>query len=188
MFFFFFSLCWFLTAEPEALPGEIVKPGQERSLTGSFIYGNLQHWLDNCPWTDSTHQAQMDNSIGRIWLSKRTENGTRILEYDINMNMKLTLAVTQEIDLDALLFLTGRLLHLAGVVIGTTVWGTHWVETDVGTVDVADAPAEPEGISQDNYYHKNKLLFIIIIIQCKNAKYCENLIKHWAWLEESQNI
>lgn len=33
----------------------------------------------------------------------------------------LTLAVTQVLDLNALLFLTGRFLHLAGVVIGTAV-------------------------------------------------------------------
>lgn len=53
----------------------------------------------------------------------------------------LTLAVAQVLDLDALLLLTGRLLHLAGVVIGTTVGGTHRVEADVGTVDVANTPA-----------------------------------------------
>lgn len=56
----------------------------------------------------------------------------------------LTLAVAQVLDLDAFLLLTGRFLHLAGVVIGTTVWGTHWVEADVGTVDVADTPTEQE--------------------------------------------
>lgn len=56
----------------------------------------------------------------------------------------LTLAVTQVLDLDALLFLAGRLLHLAGVVIGTAVWGAHRVEADVRAVDVANAPAERE--------------------------------------------
>lgn len=52
----------------------------------------------------------------------------------------LTLAVAQVLDLDALLLLTGRLLHLAGVVIGATVRGAHRVEADVGAVDVANAP------------------------------------------------
>lgn len=33
----------------------------------------------------------------------------------------LTLAVTQVLDLNALLFLTGHFLHLAGVVIGTAI-------------------------------------------------------------------
>lgn len=33
----------------------------------------------------------------------------------------LTLAVTQVLDLNALLFLTGSFLHLAGVVIGTAI-------------------------------------------------------------------
>lgn len=56
----------------------------------------------------------------------------------------LTLAVTQVLDLDALLFLTGRFLHLAGVVIGTAVRGAHRVEADVGAVDVANTPAERE--------------------------------------------
>lgn len=56
----------------------------------------------------------------------------------------LTLAVAQVLDLDAFLLLTGRLLHLAGVVIGTTVWCTHRVEADVGTIDVANTPAEQE--------------------------------------------
>lgn len=50
--------------------------------------------------------------------------------------------MAQVLDLDALLLLTGCLLHLAGVVIGTTIWGAHWVEADVGTVDVADTPNE----------------------------------------------
>ena len=54
----------------------------------------------------------------------------------------LTLAVAQVLDLDAFLLLTGRLLHLAGVVIGTSVRGTHRVEADVGAVDVANTPAE----------------------------------------------
>lgn len=56
--------------------------------------------------------------------------------------LALTLAVAQVLDLDTFLLLTGLLLHLAGVVIGTTIRGTHRVEADVGTVNVADAPAE----------------------------------------------
>lgn len=54
--------------------------------------------------------------------------------------LSLTLAVAQVLDLDAFLLLTGCLLHLAGVVIGTAIRGTHWIEADVGTVDVAHAP------------------------------------------------
>lgn len=56
----------------------------------------------------------------------------------------LTLAAAQVLDLDAFLFLTGRLLHLAGVVVGMAIWGTHWVKADVGTVDVANTPKEQE--------------------------------------------
>lgn len=54
------------------------------------------------------------------------------------------MAVTQVLDLNALLFLTGRFLHLARVVIGTAVGGAHRVEADVGAVDVANTPAERE--------------------------------------------
>lgn len=61
----------------------------------------------------------------------------------------LTLAVAQVLDLDAFLLLTGRLLHLAGVVIGTTVRGTHRVEADVGAVDVANTPVEGQITSED---------------------------------------
>lgn len=52
----------------------------------------------------------------------------------------LTLAAAQVLDLDALLLLTGRLLHLAGVVVGMAVRGAHRVEADVAAVDVANAP------------------------------------------------
>lgn len=53
-----------------------------------------------------------------------------------------TLAAAQVLDFDALLLLTGRLLHLAGVVVGAAVGGTHRVEAYVRAVDVADAPGE----------------------------------------------
>lgn len=48
--------------------------------------------------------------------------------------------MAQVLDLDALLLLTRRLLHLAGVVVGAAVGGAHWVEADVRAVDVAHAP------------------------------------------------
>lgn len=56
------------------------------------------------------------------------------------LTLRLTLAVAQVLDLDALLLLTRRLLHLAGVVVGAAVGGAHWVEADVRTVDVAHTP------------------------------------------------
>lgn len=57
---------------------------------------------------------------------------------------RLTLAVAQVFDLDALLLLTGCLLHLAGVVVGAAVGGAHRVEAYVGTVDVANTPEVEE--------------------------------------------
>lgn len=61
----------------------------------------------------------------------------------------LTLAAAQVLDLDAFLFLTGRLLHLAGVVVRMAIWGAHRVEADVGTVNVANTPKEQEmGLEQ----------------------------------------
>lgn len=76
----------------------------------------------------------------------------------------LTLAVTQVLDLNALLFLTGRFLHLAGVVIGTAVRGAHRVEADVGAVDVANTPAERE------MARRGKLPSSLISEPCHHAK------------------
>lgn len=53
----------------------------------------------------------------------------------------ITLAVAQVFNLDPLLLLTRRLLHLAGVVIGMAIRGANWVEADVGAVNVTHAPA-----------------------------------------------
>lgn len=79
-----------------------------------------------------------------------------------------TLAVAQVLDFDALLLLTGRLLHLARVVVGATVWGTHRVEADVGTVDVADAPKGPETVKTSHFQLFNASAHCIYwAAQCK---------------------
>lgn len=81
----------------------------------------------------------------------------------------LTLAVAQVLDLDAFLLLTGRLLYLAGVVIGTAVWGAHRVEADVGTVDVANTPAKHENHIRavkktPKKQKKNVLAFYVLVV------------------------
>lgn len=82
--------------------------------------------------------------------------------------------MAQVLDLDALLLLTGCLLHLAGVVIGTTIWGAYWVEADVGTVDVADTPNEQNKYPcyskpSDYQSQKSKIMKTEILIKMRES-------------------
>lgn len=58
----------------------------------------------------------------------------------MNFIMNITLTSTQRQNFDFLLFLTGRLLDLTGVIIGLPIGGAEGVEVGLRTVNVAHTP------------------------------------------------